>query len=90
MNINVIERMKLRCYSVGSGISISAFKVPTSCTLIEIPGGVCDPVSILNMKIHENYDLLHVFIVNGRLYWDLYIHVNSILISDPLTSIDKL
>ena len=45
---------------------------------------------ILNMKIHENHVFIHVFIVNGRLYWDLYIHVNSILISDPLTSIDKL
>ena len=83
--------MKLRCYSVGSGVSISAFEVPISCVLIEIPGGVYTThVSVLNMKIHENCDFLHVFIVNGQLCWGLYNHVNSILTSDPLTSIGKL
>ena len=90
MNINVIERMKLQCYSVGSGVSISAFKVSISCILIEIPGGMYTHVFILNMKIHENCDFLHVFTVNGRLCRGLYNYVNDILISDSLTSIGKL
>ena len=72
ININVIERMKLWCYSVRSGVSISVCKVSISCIFIEIPGGMYTHMSILNMKIHENSVFLPVFLVNRGSSYGLY------------------
>ena len=89
-NINVIERMKLRYYSVRSVISISAFQVSISCIFIEITGGMCTHMSILNMKIQENNDFMFVFIVNGRQPHGLYRYAMNVWVRDPITSRYKL
>ena len=67
--------MKLRSYSVRSGVLISGFKVPRPPIFTEIPGGMYTHVSTLNMKIHENSDFLPVFMVNGGQNWGLWKYV---------------
>ena len=66
ININVIERIKLWCYSVRSGVSISILKVSLSCIFIEIPGGMYTPPTVLIMKIIKNDVFLIIFMVNGN------------------------
>ena len=64
-NIDRIEIMMLRCYSVMSGVSIPILKVSLSCILIEIPGGMYTPPAVLIMKIIKNDVFLVIFCVNG-------------------------
>ena len=82
--------MKLRSYSVRSGVLISGFKVPRPPIFTEIPGGMYTHVSTLNMKIHENSDFLPVFMVNGGQNWGLWKYVSSIWRLVPYTSEGKL
>ena len=82
--------MVFEYYSVSYVISISAFQVPISCIFIEITGGMCTHMSILNMKIQENNDFIFVFIVNGRQPHGLYRYAMSVWVRDPITSRYKL